>query len=79
MGGDISFTSKPGKETTFVCNLTIPHSVEPSPSERFKPRGEEGESGIDLRGIKVLLVEDNLISQQAGTKMLTNLGAAVKV
>lgn len=83
MGGDIWCESVPGEGATFISELFLPHSVEECDFEEEKLGKQAGEvakvSTPALVGARVLLVEDNAVSQKVGVKILSKLGVNVKV
>jgi hypothetical protein len=83
MSGDISYSSVPGEGTTFTCHLVLPHSTRALDFEEEQCGGlrvaETMAQRQVLEGVKILLVEDNPISQMVGVRLLTKLGVAVKV
>ncbi len=83
--GSISCSSELGKGTTFSVNL-------PLARERDGAKKSEVEECIEqkkrikamirsksVQGVSVLLVEDNIVNQKVGTKMLKSMGCNVKV
>ena len=87
MGGDITYSSLPGQGTTFACRLVLPASSlerdfeeeEAEQERKHKSSEDTAESILELKGMRVLLVDDNAISQKVGTRLLTRLGVDVKV
>jgi signal transduction histidine kinase len=69
-GGEINVTSTPGKGTTF--SFTIPYEIGDETAET-KDEKHIGVSPEELRGIKILLVEDNAFNQMVATDTLTDL------
>ena len=70
MGGSIAVSSREGKGSRFV--LTIPFEIASAPQKQDK--GEKRES---IRGLKLLLVEDNELNADIARILLTDRGAAV--
>lgn len=74
MGGIIEVTSKPGAGTTFI--ITLPFDV----AEKPEPHAEEaGESGYNIRGVNLLLAEDNDLNAEIAELLLTDAGAKVTI
>jgi PAS domain S-box-containing protein len=73
MGGKISVKSELNKGSVFKFSLGFAFQ---SPSEQkvVKPHHEKD---FDLKGVKVLLVEDNIINQVLAKKFITRWGAVV--
>ena len=72
MGGTITFESKEGVGTTFV--IRIPFKIDPDTDKR----GEQKEvSEKSLKGLHILLAEDNELNMEIAEFMLQNAGAAV--
>ena len=93
MGGEISVESKPGRGSTFrfTVRLSRPDEVfpadtrlAPAPSPCADP-AEDAPTPPDtgpspsIRGIRVLVVEDNPINQQVAREMLESAGAVVEI
>ena len=80
MGGDIQLQSEPGKGSTFSCTLQFSCPPEEAASKvilRLSPAATtagDDDSGADLRGVRVLLVEDNDINRQLVTALLADAG-----
>ena len=75
-GGSIHVTSKPGQGSTFTFYLPIKKGAI-SPGE--KPAELQQSSSDSLSGIKILLVEDNLVNQKVAVKILSLQGANVTI
>ena len=71
MGGSITFTSKVGEGTTF--RITLPFRMDESAA---LPRQETDMAGA-LRGMRVLLAEDNDLNMEIAEFMLQSAGAEV--
>ena len=72
MGGTIFFESKEGAGTTFV--IKIPFKIDQDADEREE---QEDVSGKSIKGLHILLVEDNDLNMEIAEFMLQNEGAAV--
>ncbi len=55
MGGDIRVESAPGQGSTFIIELELPHSREP---------GAQAPSSAALKGLRVLVVDDNKTNRE---------------
>lgn len=75
-GGSIHVTSKPGQGSTFTFYLSIKKGAI-SPGE--KPAELQQPNSASLAGIKILLVEDNLVNQKVAVKILSLQGASVTI
>lgn len=72
MGGSISFTSEKGKGTTFT--ITIPFLIDKA-AGRAEKTTEEAEASI--RGVRILLVEDNELNMEISEFIIAEKGAVV--
>lgn len=72
MDGTLSFTSKKGEGTTF--KVVLPFGVSQKPCEA---QGEQETANISLKGMKVLLVEDNALNMKIEEFMLEREGAVI--
>ena len=68
MQGRISFTSQPGRGSTFRLEVQAPAVAEPV----ARAIGE-----VSLEGLRVLIVEDNATNRMIATRLLEALGALV--
>jgi PAS domain S-box-containing protein len=71
LGGDITFSSKPGVGSTFSLTIAAPVAA--------PPEGAEAAAEDLLAGLRVLVVEDNATNQLVARRILEQLGAAVTV
>ena len=69
MGGELRCTSKPGQGTEFVFTFTVP--VAPAP-ERKQAAGTP-----ELKGKRILLVEDNELNREIAREILIEEGISV--
>ena len=72
MSGTISFESKEGAGTTFV--IRIPFKIDQNADEREEQKDVSEKS---IKGLHILLVEDNDLNMEIAEFMLQNEGAAV--
>ena len=72
MGGSISFTSEKGKGTTFT--ITLPFLIDKA-AGRAEKTTEEAEASI--RGVRILLVEDNELNMEISEFIIAEKGAVV--
>ena len=72
MGGEIQITSQQGVGSTFV--ITIPFEVAPAPEDA--PKLEPEPQG-NIRGLKLLLAEDNDLNAEIAQVLLSDKGAEV--
>ena len=86
MGGEIEVQSTPGAGSTFAFTVAferVEGGREARPSSalpaRVSPLGPLGPQRLDgLRGLRLLLVEDNDINRQIATELLHDAGAVVE-
>jgi PAS domain S-box-containing protein len=74
LGGTLSLHSTPGEGTTFSFELVLPRADEASAAPVAAPAAVSYEG---LRGLRVLLAEDNLVNQQIAIIVLENWGVKV--
>jgi len=67
MGGDIEVTSKLAYGSCFTCNIKLTRAVSPSPVPRL----------VDLKGMEILVVDDNHTSRELLGRILADRGAVV--
>lgn len=72
MGGSISFTSEKGKGTTFT--ITLPFLIDKA-AGRAQKTTEEAEASI--KGVRILLVEDNELNMEISEFIIAEKGAVV--
>ncbi len=72
MGGTIAFESKEGEGTTFV--IRIPFKIDPDVDSREEQTEVSGKS---IKGLHILLAEDNELNMEIAEFMLRNEGAIV--
>jgi PAS domain S-box-containing protein len=70
MGGAVGFASQPGKGSTFWLEISAPAAAPPVAAV-------EEPTADWLKGVRVLVVEDNPTNRLVATKMLSQLGAEV--
>ena len=75
MGSTLHVCSEPGRGTTFSFQLTLPHAPAAVPAARPGPLPAVSYEG--LRGLRVLLAEDNLVNQWIAVVVLEHWGMQV--
>ena len=73
MGGTITFESEKGVGTTFV--IRVPFKIDPDADKREEPKNVSEKS---IRGMHILLAEDNELNMEIAEFVLQNEGAEVK-
>jgi PAS domain S-box-containing protein len=74
MGSMLSLNSVPGEGTTFAFQLALPRADDASTAPAPAPPSLSCDG---LRGLRVLLAEDNLVNQQIAIIVLENMGVTV--
>jgi len=77
MGGDIRVESEPGIGSTFHFHVTL--EAAKHGSSRMEPPAVIASATAAIRGLNILLAEDNLINQKLAVGLLTRLGHCVVV
>ena len=76
MGGVLQLHSEVGKGTTFSFQLTLPHAPETTSSEHLPVAANMNYE--QLRGLRVLLAEDNFVNQLIAKAVLEHWGVQVR-
>lgn len=77
LGGNIGVNSKVGEGSTFWLSLSVDQTQQLSTDKANQTSQKPAKKDVD--GVRVLLVEDNLINQQAFKIMLQKMGCKVDV
>ncbi len=79
MGGEIGVESEAGEGSRFYFTAGFGLAASPVPRRRERVAMAGRETAGDLRGARLLLVEDNKINQQVAQELLQQLGIQVSV
>lgn len=86
MGGSLAVTSAVGEGTHFTVTLPLPAAAAPAPARDATGRdhtavaaGAALRTGLEPRGVRVLVAEDNMINQVVAVSLLAHLGCTVDV
>ncbi|SEA40931.1 Signal transduction histidine kinase [Thiothrix caldifontis] len=74
MGGQITVKSETGRGSTFLFSATFTLC-----NENIPPHTAVATTSVKLHGIRVLLVEDDVLNQMVATELLKKLGVIVTV
>ncbi|HVR54914.1 MAG TPA: PAS domain S-box protein, partial [Pseudorhodoferax sp.] len=78
MGGSIGVDSTPGEGSRFWFQLSLPETDRASLAPATTP-APQAQEHAPLRGVRLLLAEDNEINQQIAVELLESAGASVAV
>jgi CheY-like chemotaxis protein len=70
MGGEVSFFSRPGLGSTFRIEIAAPDGVAVAPTAAL--------DDVPLKGLRILVVEDNPTNRMIAVKLLESLGASAQ-
>ena len=77
MQGSLDVISAPGKGSTFTVVLTLPRGEQLAKVADGAEQESFFDTQSDLEGIRVLLVEDNVVNREIAKKLLSKIGAVV--
>jgi PAS domain S-box-containing protein len=72
MKGDINVISKKGQGSTFIVSIELEKDL-----NKVLPKSQKAIQKINLKGKKILLVEDNAVNTIVATKILEQYGAKI--
>jgi len=78
MGGDIAVDSRPGQGSRFYFEIDLPLASQ-TPSRQIAGHADNPDRVMRLSGMRLLVVEDNVINQAVAQGLLTKEGAQVSV
>ncbi|MDR1133106.1 MAG: response regulator [Synergistaceae bacterium] len=77
MGGHIGVSSEEGKGTVFTFSCSFPIAADEPAAEAPQPETPDGDPNAILKGMRVLLVEDNEINTLIAAELLEAVGVEV--